>query len=389
MESAVDKARELGWEDGLVEMALAKGFSLQEVWNALSANIDGETAKQFLAGADGGGFMKPTFDWMNVPTEWGVRIRPSDPQMGLTIGDLNVGIYGDIPDTWPIRSEIARGSYPAAVLEDMGYTIFEKAPIWADCVVPLYEVAIRDRWSSATDLNWPSLEELPDDIERAVCQVMTEQSERAYFESSVLAQWLPEISYGYHELKFFLSTVIFDLARHSEAFRKRALSNGGGLGLQAPTDYNRAAKESRSFPELAAILFVQDSMLLTLFEQGEQLAQNQVERDLYAFCARDRGRLMQYHVERLKHFLFKMGDRREEQNLYFHKGEHYMAKEWRDAAVSEPLAVLLGGGRDRVDEGMMKLKAVRRKQVENYVEHLSQGTFTRINLHAGLQAYLV
>ncbi|OAI43117.1 hypothetical protein AYO38_02790 [bacterium SCGC AG-212-C10] len=386
-EETREKARGLGWEEGLIELALSKGHTMVEVGQALAMNIDGATAAQFLQG-EGPVFPKPSLAWMNVPTEWGIRARASDPAMGLTIGDLNVGTYGDIPDHWTNRSEIPRGAFPASVQEDMGYTIFDKAVLWADCVVPLYETAIKDRWISATDLNWASLEELPDDIERAVCQLMTELSDRAYFQSATIGSWLPEMSYGYHEVKFFLSTVIFDLARHTEAFRKRALTNGGGLGLQAPTDYNRAIKEARSFPELANITFVQDSTLLTLFKNGELIAQNQLERDLYAFCARDRQRLMDYHVERLKHFLFKLPERREEQNMYFNKGEFQLAKDWSDPVVSEPLAVLLGGGKSNLEAGKEKLKELRKLQLQDYQANLAKATFYRSTLNPRMQAFL-
>jgi hypothetical protein len=385
-----DRAAELGWEPALIDQALAKGFSLQEVYQALQANIDGVTAKSFLDTAQPGGasIVRPEFNWMKVPTEWGIRARPSDPTMGLTIADINVGTYGDIPDVWHNRSEIARGSFPKPAMEDMGYTIFEKAIVWADCGVPLYEQAIKDRWSSATDLNWNSLEPLSADLEGAVCQLMTELSERSYYEGVILGKWLPEVSYGYLEMKLFMSTVIFDMARHTEAFRKRALSNGGGLGIQAPAAFNRAVEEARSFPELIAHLFVQDSTLLTLLEHGDEFAQNQVERDLYALAARDRRRMMDYQIERLKHFLFKMQERRQEQNFYFAKAEHQVAREWSDPIVAEPLMVLLGGGKERAAEGAAKLQALRKAQVEGYVEHLRQATFFRTALNQRMKAIL-
>lgn len=385
-QDARDKARELGWEDGLIELALEKGHSLAIIWQALRGGVSGAQAKEFLV--SGGTPTPRDFSWMKVPTEWGIRARASDPKLGLTIGDLNVGTYGDIPDVWHNRSEIARGSYPNPINEDMGYTIFEKAIVWADCCVPLYEDAIRDRWVSATDLNWASLEALPDEIEKAVCQLMTEQSERAYYTGALWSGWLPEISYGYLELKLFLSTVIYDLARHSEAFRKRALANGGGLGLQAPTDFSRVAQEARSFPELAAVLFVQDSMLYTLFKEGERFAQNQLERDLYQLVAKDRARMRQYHIERLKHFLFKMPDRRDEQNLYFAKAEAKMVKDWADSAVSEPLAILLGGGRENIAQGQERLKELRKAQVQNYVADLKEATFFRNHLNGRMQELL-
>jgi hypothetical protein len=322
---------------------------------------------------------------MKVPTEWGIRARASDPAMGLTIGDLRVGTYGDIPDVWNNRSEIARGSYPAPVMEDMGYTIFDKAIVWADCCVPLYEEAIRDRWVSSTDLDWASLKPIDPEMEKAVCQFLTEQSERAYYTGALWSGWLPEISYGYLELKLFLSTVIYDLARHAEAFRKRALANGGGLGLQAPTDFSRAAQEARSFPELAMILFVQDSMLHTLFSQGDSFAQTPLERQMYRLVAKDRKRMMDYHIERLKHMLFKIPERRQEQNLYLNKAESRMVRDWTDAAVTEPLAMMLGGGRGRMAEGQAKLRELRKLQVANYLADLEKATFQRKNLNGRLK----
>lgn len=385
-QEARDKAAQLGWEDGLIEVALSKGHSLQVIWQALRAEVDGKRAKEFLQG--GQAAVPRDLSWMQVPTEWGIKARAKDPEMGLTIADLNVGTYGDIPDVWYNRSEIARGSFPAAVVEDMGYTIFDKAIIWADCCVPLYEDAIRDRWVSATDLDWANLQPISPEMEKAVCQFLTEQSERAYYTGALWSGWLPEISYGYLELKLFLSTVIYDLARHAEAFRKRALANGGGLGLQAPTDFSRAAQEARSFPELAMILFVQDSMLNTLFSQGDQFAQTPLEREMYRLVAKDRQRMMDYHIERLKHMMFKVPDRRQEQNLYLNKAESRMVRDWTDAAVNEPLAIMLGGGRDRIAEGQAKLKALRKLQVQNYIADLEKATFQRKNLNGRLKELL-
>ncbi len=387
---ARDRARALGWEEGLIELAIEHGHSLQEIWQALRGGVDGARARQFLTG---GGFVRPDPWWMKVPTEWGVRARPADPELGLSIQDLMVGTYGDVPDVWTNRTEIARGSFPAPTGEDMGYTIFDKAIVWADNCVPLYEIAIRDRWISATDLDWASLEPLPEDREKAVCQLMTELSERAYLEGALLSGWLPAISYGYLELKLFLSTVIYDLARHAETFRKRALANGGGLGLQAPTDYSRTASEARSYVELMATLFVQDSMLLTLYQNGDLIAQNALEREMYRLCARDRQRYMDYHIERMKHFLFKMPERREEQQLYLNRAEAKMNRDWSDPAVSEPLVILLGGGSDNggsdnIEEGQRRLRELRRRQVSDYLANLQKTTLARKTLNGRFQDLL-
>ena len=377
-------AQALGWEEGLLERAIEWGYSPRTVVSALSTKLAPAQAKSFLDREP----LKPDLSWMDAPTEWGVRAEQADSEMGLTVGDIMVGSYGEIPDLWTDRTEIARGSNPQLGQEDMGYTIFEKAIVWTDSVADLYERAIRDRWAPATDLGWRSLEVLPDDIEKAICQVLTEHSERAYAESAVLGRWLPEISYGFVEMKLFMSSVIYDLARHAEAFRKRALANGGGLGLQAPTDLIRGATEARSYPELMAYLFVQDSAFLTFFRHAGDIAQNQLERDLYALVAADRERLMQYQVERLESFLQAMPDRREEQQRYLAKAEVRLAREWNDPAVREPLILLLGGSRENAAAGEAALTALRRRQVEEYLGHLDKACFVRSHLHSGLAAYL-
>ena len=377
-------AQALDWDEGLLDRALDFGYHPRTLVAALSAKLDPGQAKGFLDREP----LKPDLSWMSAPTEWGIRAEQADPDMGLTVGDIMVGSYGEVPDLWTDRTEIARGSNPQIGQEDMGYTIFEKAVVWSPSVADLYERAIRDRWAPATDLGWRSLEALPDDIEKAICQVMTEHSERAYAEASVLGRWLPEISYGFVEMKLFMGAVIYDLARHAEAFRKRALSNGGGLGLQAPTDLIRGASEARTYPELMAYLFVQDSAFLTFFRHAGDLAQNQLERDLYALVASDRERLMQYQVERLDAFLQAMPDRREEQQRYLAKAEVRLAREWKDPAVREPLVLLLGGSRENAAGGEAALTALRRRQVEEYLGHLDQAGFIRSHLHSGLAAYL-
>ncbi|MXY35456.1 MAG: hypothetical protein F4052_06400 [Dehalococcoidia bacterium] len=377
-------AQALGWEEDLLDRAIDWGYSPRTVVSALGTKLAPSQAKSFLDREP----LKPDLTWMDAPTEWGVRAEQADADMGLTVGDIMVGSYGEIPDLWTDRTEIARGSNPQVGQEDMGYTIFEKAVVWTDSVADLYERAIRDRWAPATDLGWRSLEALPDEVEKAICQVMTEHSERAYAEAAVLGRWLPEISYGFVEMKLFMSSVIYDLARHAEAFRKRALSNGGGLGLQAPTDLIRGATEARTYPELMAYLFVQDSAFLTFFRQAGDIAQNQLERDLYALVASDRERLMEYQVERFEAFLLAMPDRREEQQRYLAKAEVRLAREWNDPAVREPLILLLGGSRENAAVGEAALTVLRRRQVEEYLGHLDQAGFIRSRLHSGLAVYL-
>ena len=102
------------------------------------------------------------------------------------------------------------------------------------------------RWSSAVNIPWDACRDLPDDVELAIAQVATELSQQASIEIEVVTSWLQLMSYGYHEVKLFLSTETFDAARHFEVFRKRALVNGAGLGFESPGQVNRILLESRA-----------------------------------------------------------------------------------------------------------------------------------------------
>ena len=54
-------------------------------------------------------FPPPSLDWMDKSLQWGVRVKPG--KKGLTMGSLNVGIYGEIPEFWEDRTRMLRGSY--------------------------------------------------------------------------------------------------------------------------------------------------------------------------------------------------------------------------------------------------------------------------------------
>ena len=57
--------------------------------------------------------------------------------------------------------------------------------------------------------------------------------------------------------------------------------------------------------------------------------------------------------------------------------------------MHEPLALLLGSGRDGLAEGGEALRALRRRQVEEYLAALERTGFARgERLHSGLRAWL-
>ena len=56
--------------------------------------------------------------------------------------DIAIGSYGEIPDHPPHRSMAPRGSDVEADEPDMGYMINDRAEVWSDNVLDLYEEAV-------------------------------------------------------------------------------------------------------------------------------------------------------------------------------------------------------------------------------------------------------
>ena len=385
-------AKAVAWPEELVRTLLERGAQPEDLRRYMSMGVSAAQVREFMAaqetGGDGGP-ASPQLDlaWMRVPTEWGIRAKPT--KHGLTIDAINIGKYGEVPDRWEHQSEMPRGAVPVPGVEGMGYSIFEKQELWADNAGALYEEAIQRRWRPATDIDWASLQPLPDDVERAICQICTHFSEKAQLEADVIARWEPELSYGYHEVKLYLSTVIFEGARHAEVFRKRALANGGGLGLQSTGWGFRSAADARNFTEAISVqMLLQDSFTLTQYQYCEAYAPHAAEKLLFRLAMQDKARHIAYAIAHLKYVLLHRMDRRPEMERYLDKGEALLVADDKDVATREAFALLFGGSKSNMAEGLAKYEDMRRRQVSQYLGRLTWATVDRReHLNPGLHQY--
>lgn len=310
--------------------------------------------------------------WARVPTE-----RPPKPKIGdegFTLRMADANGYGRAPDHWPYENDTPRGAFPA---EEMGlpapYTIYDKAEVWAENSADLYELAIREQWKPATEISWNSIEPLPDHIEASIDQIVSNVSEQAYNSNQVLMGWLREISYGYHEVKLYLATQTFDHARHVEAFRKRAVANGGGLGVQSPGFFNRAVYASFKFSEFVTYVnVIRSSFLLALCEWGETIGRSQADRQLFENTANDLRRHLAYGIEHLKQYVQTNPTKRRHVKTWLERGEIMLAADLkRDTAMREAFILALG---DSVAEGKAKLAELRQAQLKKYLLTLEAAT---------------
>jgi hypothetical protein len=313
----------------------------------------------------------PDLKWMNAHTERPPRIRELPPE-GFTLAMADYGSYGTAPDHWPYENDTPRGSQPAREMgQPAPYTIYDKLDVWADNCADLYEAAIREQWKPSTQISWGSIEPLADHIEASLDQIFSNISEQAYNSNIVLMGWLKQISYGYHEVKLYLATQVFDHARHVEAFRKRALANGGGLGVQAPGFFNRTVYASFKFTELVTYInVIRTSFLLALCEFGqEKLARSQADRQLFELTANDLRRHLAYGVEHLRHYVLQGGEnKRKNVRVWLDRGEVMMAADLkRDKPLRE--ATILATG-DNLAAGKAALKELRDAQLRRYIQAL-------------------
>ncbi len=325
--------------------------------------------------------------WLERRDVWGQHLDASEKKGGLLLQDVDSGVAAEVPEesknlTGRTRGSIARGGVPRVG----NYSVRTKADIWLRNGAELYEEAVARQWSSATDIPWDTIKPLPDDIERAECQLATFITEVEFVAGDVPGKWISAVTPDYYEPRMYLISQVMDEARHLDVFRKRALANGGGLmrrsgAVQGVVGGN--IDSARDFTEMSARLHISgEGSVLTLFRMGELMAQNDAEKYIYRLCAQDESRHVAFGVMHLQYLGSIDTDRREEIQSYLDEAERALvigASGQNPAARGLPsnaaLAVLLGGGEDKIDEGMKTLLAIRQRQVKEYVQRVRVAGF--------------
>ena len=83
--------------------------------------------------------------------------------VGAEVDDVSDNLTGRVAGSIPRPGVAKFGAYPFRT----------KKEVWGYNLSKLYEEFVSRQWSSATDIPWDTLEELPDDIEAAECQLAT------------------------------------------------------------------------------------------------------------------------------------------------------------------------------------------------------------------------
>ena len=319
----------------------------------------------------------------------GIAATPS--RRGLTLDQINVGVYGEAPERSEHNTIRIRGSVPSPAGVRIGYFIPNKGDIWSDNSSLIYEEAVQRQWSSATDIPWETIEPLPDVVEEAICQICTFLTEVEFVAGDAPGRWVGQISPDHFETALFLITQVVDEARHLDVFRKRALANGCGL-LEAG-GMGRALRnimDAKDFSEMSALMhLVGEGFVQTMFRTGEFIATNEAEKTIFQLCAQDESRHVGFGVMHLRYVLEHQPERREEFHSYLDKAEELFGHPTSaNVAFQESLMITLGGG--NTDKGLEMLMALQKKQVSEYLHRLQVAGMPerRERLHPGMAMFL-
>ncbi len=316
--------------------------------------------------------------WLNLDGNghpWGIRAKPG--KRGLTLDEIEIGAVGQVPEQSDNRAIRARGSVPRYDAMRIPSAYAGRADVYSENARLLYEEAVQRQWSSATDIPWEDIQPLPDDIERAMCQLCTFLTEVEFIAGDTPGQWLPKINSEHHEVKLFLLSQIMDEARHLDVFRKRALANGGGLLSSLPQDGLRVIIDAKDFTEMSAIMHVAaEGFVQSMFRMGEYIGQNDAEKRIFRMCGQDESRHLGFGVMHLKYVMENEPWRREEIHHYLDRVETTLAPNPLDGdaanfALFEALAILMAGGVKNIDNGIQMSMQVQKKRVNEYMHRLT------------------
>jgi hypothetical protein len=312
-------------------------------------------------------------DWLNLDTEQGIKAQAG--RRGMTLEEINKLSYGVESKAEAGNPVFApRGSAPDDRSPRHGRQYRNKADVWSESAMLLYEEANQRQWSSAKDIPWETIEPLPEDIEWAMCTLCTFLTQVEFIAGDIPGRYMEQIHPDHFEAQLFLGSQVMDEGRHLDVFRKRCLVNGGGMVDAGFGAINLLSVDD--FTEMTALLHLfGEGFVQTLFRMGELISQNEAEKKIFRLAAQDESRHLAFGVTHLKYVMDTEPWRREEIHHYLDIQEGTLGQSQQAGLTTNPmtgeaLAILAGGGIEKIDEGYQKLMIMRKRQVNEYMHRL-------------------
>lgn len=237
--------------------------------------------------------------------DWGRR-RPSGSAFETPDMLAAGGRAGTVPEAADDLGFVPRGAVAEPGSPGFGFPIRQRSQVWADNIAELYEQATANQWDASHDIPWDTLPELPEPLERAVCQVMTFLVENEFSALYLPGKFIARIDPRYQETVMFLATQMMDEARHIEVFTKRALANGGGLQYSAASTQVslQSLFEQGDFTMASFLLSVLgEGTFLDLLRFLEDHAPDPVTREIARRTRVDEARHVHFGMAHVRYYL--------------------------------------------------------------------------------------
>lgn len=252
-----------------------------------------------------------------------------------------------------------------------------KELIWAKNVAKLYEEAKQNQWN-ASEIAWDKIPDLPQDMENAICQVMTYLAENEFSALYIPGKFIAKISPYYMELTLFLATLINDEARHIEAFTKRACAKGVGL-MYSSTVTQRSLYslfvEKDYFKTSFLLHILGEGTFLDLLDFLAKYAPDEVTKEVVLLAKKDEQRHVNYGLAHVKALIAANPKRVAYLREAAFKRKAYLDEmSGESELLIEALCVIAGGGSDEksFEEGFKKVTALKKKMADNRVKRMVQ-----------------
>lgn len=308
--------------------------------------------------------------------DWGMNIR-SGRNGPITLKDCLTGRMADIME----QPHAFLGFVPRGAATEMGnpdfyFALHNADEVWDSRAAELYEQAKLSQWNAATDIPWNDLVELPDDLEWAVCQLMTFLAENEFSAFYVPAKFLHRIHPHFIEPLLFLATLVQDEARHIEAFIKRAMANGGGMqysSVMTERSLHSLYIEEDYFKSSFMLHVLGEGTFLDLLLFIEHHAPDSVTRKIVQLARQDEARHVAYGIAHVRSQLERQPNLIHSLFETVEKRQHYVAQaSGGNSHTMEALAILAGGSRepDCIEKGFQAVKELQETMHENRIKRL-------------------
>lgn len=291
-------------------------------------------------------------------------------------------LLGHPPDHVAPRGLAPRGLYPP---EGGGwpydFQVLDRTHVWADGVERLYEQAKQRQWDADRDVPWEQGRGVPEPLEHALCTVLTWMVQQEFAAWYVSAKFLPRIHPSYLEPVLFLSSQVYDEARHVEAFTKRLFLNGVGfVGTYSATEASLLGLiRQEEFDKASFLLHVLgEGTFLDLFSFLRRIVPDEASRAIFVRSHEDEARHVAYGTGRVRVQL-QRDPRAIERFIAALEERISFAREVSGIPpqIQEALAVLAGGAErgPAFVRGVEEVKAFQREVQENRVRRLAGSGF--------------